>query len=1120
MKKLILLLFTFSLACSICRGSSDIHGRYNAIQGQINAVGVQVYDTANVVLSRQALKGAAGLQAGKQKINDLAARCKAISQSLANIRAEIPKYKPNGVKAVNPYLVAIKKTKAEIKRSVDKKERLDEKQRQTNVVVAKLKKQFKANVVREAVKVFIDHFDFSKGGALRICANHAYARITSAKTEYEKDADILQAQLETIKEFEKEAGTICEDQIKNQKEKTAALEKRLRALENLSGKLDSVLRQYGEIFNNRDGTSEDLLLEYQEQKQAEALDKENKKAVAAVKGQHKSAGSIIQDIKSLKTRLSQTRTNLKPYLDEDYVGKKQKLYAKATIWNVEALMIVVSQLNQEIVKVTKQKEKTTAMLKAYAGLWNRLDKEIREQNITPYYKAVDEVNRKSEEAAEWVVSLEGILSAIKNLRGSIKSEVENQVGKIEKVKGIMDSDATLTVNGVRAGKNGDVKKSITQFILNNVESPITKAVKAWSGLKEKYESVEKEFADKHKQIDTLLSYGVWYWQGKQVSKNRPNPQAEYVGFPISNRFHGTEKEVFPQLSAADYSRISEEARAIQNKMDKDMLEITMINEEIQQYIKTYATTLKWSGDEKGVRIRAKWYQSSTDKKQKTLKAIEQVFVLYQEIITRAAQRDGEADKYQAQKNEDNQAAQVLLSKLLGQAEKLNGRQTRNEDIEEILEIYDELDTFRKFYGMCRENETMLKKLRDMKEPLITKWKKDSRPVIEDVVIQDQPLNTLQDGTVTVYKNSLVNGKIVIRGFAKSFYYFHRRTHQKPEFYGGSDVATVFIQVNGDRRTAVYNKNGNRMFELVFAPLGDETFYISGEAVDKERDHSLQEEFPRIKIKYVHQTYQEIAQALLDKLKESYETKNVALFMRHISDQYYGDRYALEQNLRNFFRNADNIRIQPVVDIAQMDRGIIVINFHWNKSYINTRTNSTVKENQWEVMVISTGVRNQVLKSSATLFGMFSNVLQGEVVQAPLPSGMVTLSPSGDRLFLFATGHAFVGFDDPHDMLVEPYGVPAILMNHTTPPYSGALDLGIVSIDSVTTVPEDNGQYIGSDGYNINPAVGHTYAVRTLDNKYGLFEVLDMTGSDDGYGSIEYSIRIKYKYQPAGSRNFH
>jgi len=74
--------------------------------------------------------------------------------------------------------------------------------------------------------------------------------------------------------------------------------------------------------------------------------------------------------------------------------------------------------------------------------------------------------------------------------------------------------------------------------------------------------------------------------------------------------------------------------------------------------------------------------------------------------------------------------------------------------------------------------------------------------------------------------------------------------------------------------------------------------------------------------------------------------------------------------------------------------------------------------------------------------------------------------------------------------------------------NGALDLGFKSIDDVTSVPTSG--YEQAD--NPQPEVGHVYAIKTRDGKYGVIEI-KFIETDPG------RLVFLWKYQPNGSTSF-
>ncbi|OGZ30320.1 MAG: hypothetical protein A3J00_03060 [Candidatus Niyogibacteria bacterium RIFCSPLOWO2_02_FULL_45_13] len=122
-----------------------------------------------------------------------------------------------------------------------------------------------------------------------------------------------------------------------------------------------------------------------------------------------------------------------------------------------------------------------------------------------------------------------------------------------------------------------------------------------------------------------------------------------------------------------------------------------------------------------------------------------------------------------------------------------------------------------------------------------------------------------------------------------------------------------------------------------------------------------------------------------------------------------------------------------------------------------------------------------------------------------PSGMTSNLPSGQGYvpneYEEMAGFSFIA-GWKADMMVSDFfwnddGVYTV---------NGALDLGSKSLDDVTSVPTSG---YAQDPYQ--PEVGHVYAIKTRDSKYGIIQI----------GSIEVGRQLNFfwRYQPDGSTSF-
>lgn len=288
--------------------------------------------------------------------------------------------------------------------------------------------------------------------------------------------------------------------------------------------------------------------------------------------------------------------------------------------------------------------------------------------------------------------------------------------------------------------------------------------------------------------------------------------------------------------------------------------------------------------------------------------------------------------------------------------------------------------------------------------------------------------------------------------------------------------------------------------------------------------------------------EEVRQAFLALLR-AYMEENRSGFMARVSQDFEGNLSALEDAITNDFRYLDNIRIEPNISrVVQFDRTYEVY-FTFNRQVQSTRTGQILRDAAASVAGfvregdgfklsrlaaplifglsggadVATSVTEQSVGSTVIVLdpntGTASTASQGAIVSnggASVETGSATLFASNNpcTAFEFDGGNTYPG-QDCHGAF--PDGDLRIEINLMWLQTGNLAQLLGTGFNDTTQVPA-----AGYTGGPFHVVAGQVYAFSLLGgSKYGLLEISSVT--DLGGGA--FSVGVRYKFQPDGSRNF-
>ncbi len=404
---------------------------------------------------------------------------------------------------------------------------------------------------------------------------------------------------------------------------------------------------------------------------------------------------------------------------------------------------------------------------------------------------------------------------------------------------------------------------------------------------------------------------------------------------------------------------------------------------------------------------------------------------------------------------------------------------------------------------------------------------------DEVEIKHLYLNQLSfdeiDNKVTIYKDTLQDGFIYIKGKAR---------------IRKGKIGSVQISIDGKESWEKAKLSDDGSFVFSFRPEISKSYKIYVKAIDtRGKTNNIELTYKEVTV--AEGNIQNVIKEVLDKMIEAYKNENLSLFMSYVSDDFYPDFSILERAIRNDFSFFDNIDLRYTINNITSDRkGKIFVSINFNRMVFSTKNGKAFSDKGTTEFVFKLTDKGPKVFSMKypLIFGLSdaSEVASGTVLLAnnePIivvdESGnvdkgllyeyeeeivyeknisLVSRGAEEHPGFSFATGEIKEGKGD--FVLTNPTHYSVTLGNGVT-----AVDLGVVSLDSIDEVPESGySDYSGSDFLDFLGLFlqeKHTYAFKLADGKYAIMEVKSVGRNDDW----DIIIVFDYKYQPNGTRKF-
>jgi hypothetical protein len=371
--------------------------------------------------------------------------------------------------------------------------------------------------------------------------------------------------------------------------------------------------------------------------------------------------------------------------------------------------------------------------------------------------------------------------------------------------------------------------------------------------------------------------------------------------------------------------------------------------------------------------------------------------------------------------------------------------------------------------------------------------------------------------VTVYRETLENGQIVLRGKAAT---------------SSSAVGSVQVSSNNKESWEKARKSSDGSFEYSFRPEAGKTYVLFVKIIDTT-GKSNDVDATRKEIAISDQNIAALVRQAVNELITAYRAEDPTRFMALVGEDFAGDPSVLDRAIRRDFSAFDNIDITYTINNVTAATGKIFTSFSFSRKLTSTRSGQTLSDKGASEFIFTLGEKGPLVFSmkNPLIFGLSdaSEVATGTVNSAE-NSAVIQITSSGT--VLIAPVDSITNVDS--DLVTGSF----TLTNSCTPPCTSADGFNFTQDRPTTLIAEseiykeDNLLFgnnsvvltsLGASFINVTiPDTSHwqtavnfttegpVFAVRLPNNTYALVKYIGLQAG----GNV-----FEYKYQPNGSRSF-
>ncbi len=298
-----------------------------------------------------------------------------------------------------------------------------------------------------------------------------------------------------------------------------------------------------------------------------------------------------------------------------------------------------------------------------------------------------------------------------------------------------------------------------------------------------------------------------------------------------------------------------------------------------------------------------------------------------------------------------------------------------------------------------------------------------------------------DEQVTLYKDMLPDGHVIIRGKAQS---------------GKSMIGKVEISLDDKETWQKADKSADGSFEFSFVPELERTYKLYVKILDTSgKSNEVDKTYREVTVS--NSDIDQIIREALDAMISAYRDENPRGFMTIINDNFAGGYMVLDRAVRKDFTAFDSLILDYTLNnVASGAQGKVFVALTYNRQVTSTRSGETLTDNGLTEFIFN------LQAGKAQVTAMKNPLLFGLSEAEEVATGTVNSGENDEVLFVDALGGAGLGPVGGGDGGVSPGGGGGV------PPGGSGVDFPFPDDLQVTLF---RGHHDISLSFNLLPDVG-------------------------------------------------
>jgi len=265
----------------------------------------------------------------------------------------------------------------------------------------------------------------------------------------------------------------------------------------------------------------------------------------------------------------------------------------------------------------------------------------------------------------------------------------------------------------------------------------------------------------------------------------------------------------------------------------------------------------------------------------------------------------------------------------------------------------------------------------------------------------------KDTKITLYKDNLPNGMILVRGKARA---------------GKNQIGAVQISTDGKEKWEKARLNDNGTFEYSFKPDTGAVYNLYVKIIDTT-GKSNNVDLTHKEVSISDQDVMAAVREALDAMVRAYCQEDARGFMSYVSQDFVGDDTVLDRAIRKDFTLFDNIDLRYTISsIASGGGGKIYVSIFYNRLVISTKNGNTYSDKGTTEFAFTVGDKGPKVYNmkKPLIFGLSdADEVAGGSVVIGTNDQVIQVGPGGDVFVGPITGGGGGGGAADAVQIVEP-----------------------------------------------------------------------------------------------------